>query len=173
MTVIDTITLVILANRRSATRSKEKKVKYTTELEKEVQTLKTQATDLATEVTLIEKDASGLSAENKELKLRLQALEEQAKLRDALKESLRNDVNRLRMECRLPISNNGSAGSDVFHLFPPHIQNLLQQQFQNQNQASPSGQPNQQQEVHMPNQNQASASQMPSHPNCLGFNERP
>ncbi|KAH9613580.1 hypothetical protein KSS87_003864 [Heliosperma pusillum] len=195
----------ILANQRSAARSKEKKIKYTTELEKEVQTLKTQATNLSTESTLLEKDALRLSAENKDLKLR-QALEEQAKLRDvsyrlrcttyiyfsetsstdffltfvflwpmiALKESLRKDVDRSRMECGLPISNNGSADSDVFHLFLSHLQNLLQQQFQmlNQNQASPSGHPNQQKQVLM-NQNQASTSHMSSNPNSLGFNQRP
>ncbi|KAL6005488.1 hypothetical protein ACLOJK_006055 [Asimina triloba] len=91
----------ILANRQSAARSKERKIRYTSELEKKVQTLQTEATTLSAQLTLLQaplspsdtfidtglagpliRDTSGLTAENKELKLRLQAMEQQAQLRD-------------------------------------------------------------------------------------------
>ncbi|XP_025827842.1 transcription factor VIP1-like isoform X2 [Panicum hallii] len=74
----------ILANRQSAARSKERKIKYTSELERKVQTLQTEATTLSAQLTLLQRDTSGLTTENRELKLRLQAMEEQAKLRDGM-----------------------------------------------------------------------------------------
>ncbi|KAL9251784.1 Transcription factor VIP1-like protein [Drosera capensis] len=87
----------ILANRQSAARSKEKKLRYTTELEKKVQKLETEATSLSSQVTILQRDTTGLTVENRELKLRLQALEQQAQLRDALHEALREEVQRLRV----------------------------------------------------------------------------
>ncbi|XP_066356312.1 transcription factor VIP1-like isoform X2 [Miscanthus floridulus] len=74
----------ILANRQSAARSKERKIKYTSELERKVQTLQTEATTLSAQLTLLQRDTTGLTTENRELKLRLQSMEEQAKLRDVL-----------------------------------------------------------------------------------------
>ena len=44
----------ILANRVSAARSKERKIKYTGELEKKVQTLQTEATTLSAQLTLLQ-----------------------------------------------------------------------------------------------------------------------
>lgn len=44
----------ILANRQSAARSKERKVRYTNELEKKVQTLQTEATTLSAQITLLQ-----------------------------------------------------------------------------------------------------------------------
>ncbi|KAF5749298.1 hypothetical protein HS088_TW04G01264 [Tripterygium wilfordii] len=87
----------VLANRQSAARSKERKIKYTNELERKVQTLQTEATTLSAQVTLLQRDATGLTAENKELKLRLEAMEQQEQLRNALDEALREEVQRLRM----------------------------------------------------------------------------
>ncbi|GFP80176.1 transcription factor vip1 [Phtheirospermum japonicum] len=85
----------ILANRQSAARSKERKVRYTGELERKVQTLQTEATTLSAQITLLQvvtthtydfnmmqKDTTDLTSENKELKLKLQAMEQQAHLRD-------------------------------------------------------------------------------------------
>ncbi|KAL8225584.1 hypothetical protein R6Q57_018141 [Mikania cordata] len=88
----------ILANRQSAARSKERKIKYTSELEKKVQTLQTEATTLSAQVTKLERETGGLTSENKELKLRLEAMEQHALLRDALNEALREEVNRLKLE---------------------------------------------------------------------------
>ncbi|XP_020691021.1 transcription factor VIP1-like [Dendrobium catenatum] len=87
----------ILANRQSAARSKERKILYTSELERKVQTLQTEATTLSAQVTLLQRDTTGLTSANRELKLRLQAMEEQARLRDALNEALRGEVQRLKI----------------------------------------------------------------------------
>ncbi|XP_071737767.1 transcription factor VIP1-like [Rutidosis leptorrhynchoides] len=88
----------IIANRQSAARSKERKTRYTGELERKVQTLQTEATTLSAEVTKLQRDTCGLTSEKKELKLRLEALEQHAHLRDALNEALREEVNRLKLE---------------------------------------------------------------------------
>lgn len=44
----------ILANRQSAARSKERKIRYTSELERKVQTLQTEATTLSAQVTMLQ-----------------------------------------------------------------------------------------------------------------------
>ena len=44
----------ILANRQSAARSKERKIRYTNELEKKVQTLQTEATNLSAQLTMLQ-----------------------------------------------------------------------------------------------------------------------
>jgi hypothetical protein len=44
----------ILAKRQSAARSKERKIKYTGELERKVQTLQTEATTLSAQLTLLQ-----------------------------------------------------------------------------------------------------------------------
>ncbi|KAF8406524.1 hypothetical protein HHK36_008612 [Tetracentron sinense] len=74
----------ILANRHSAARSKERKMRYISELEHKVQTLQTEATTLSAQLTLLQRDSTGLSSQNNELKFRLQAMEQQAKLRDGI-----------------------------------------------------------------------------------------
>ncbi|XP_052136941.1 transcription factor VIP1-like [Oryza glaberrima] len=99
----------ILANRQSAARSKERKIKYTGELERKVQTLQTEATTLSTQLTLLQRDTSGLTAENRELKLRLQSMEEQAKLRDALNDALREEVQRLKIAAGQVPNMNGNS----------------------------------------------------------------
>lgn len=87
----------ILANRQSAARSKERKARYIHELERKVQTLQTEATTLSAQLTLYQRDTTGLSTENTELKLRLQAMEQQAHLRDALNDALKKEVERLKV----------------------------------------------------------------------------
>jgi len=44
----------ILANRQSAARSKERKIRYTSELERKVQTLQTEATNLSAQLTMLQ-----------------------------------------------------------------------------------------------------------------------
>lgn len=44
----------ILANRQSAARSKERKTRYTSELERKVQTLQTEATTLSAQITVLQ-----------------------------------------------------------------------------------------------------------------------
>ncbi|KAF8410486.1 hypothetical protein HHK36_003015 [Tetracentron sinense] len=91
----------ILANRQSAARSKERKMRYISELEHKVQTLQTEATTLSAQLTLLQRDSAGLSSQNNELKFRLQAMEQQAQLRDdddgALNEALNAEVQRLKL----------------------------------------------------------------------------
>ncbi|BFG40731.1 hypothetical protein CerSpe_270050 [Prunus speciosa] len=106
----------ILANRQSAARSKERKVRYTNELERKVQTLQTEATTLSAQVTLLQRDTTVITAENKELKLRLQAMEQQAQLRDALNEKLKEEVQRLKIETnQIPPGN----GNPFYRGLPP------------------------------------------------------
>ncbi|XP_059279016.1 bZIP transcription factor 29-like [Lycium ferocissimum] len=101
----------ILANRLSAARSKERKLRYISELEHKVQKLQTEATTLSTQVTILQKDFTEISSLNSELKFRIQAMEQQAQLRDALHEALTAEVQRLKLaagelreEGRLPNS---------------------------------------------------------------------
>lgn len=114
----------ILANRQSAARSKERKTRYTSELERKVQTLQTEATTLSAQITVLQKNTSGLNAENKELKFRLQALEQQAHLKDALNETLREDLQRLKIEAGQLPAANGNRGMRP-HL-PPQPQHFVQ-----------------------------------------------
>ncbi|KAK8630128.1 hypothetical protein V6N13_078938 [Hibiscus sabdariffa] len=101
----------IIANRQSAARSKERKARYITELERKVQTLQTEATTLSAQLTLFQRDATSLTTENTELKLQLQAMEQQARLRDALNEQLKNEVERLKIA-----TGEATAPTDAFNL---------------------------------------------------------
>ncbi|KAJ0964100.1 hypothetical protein J5N97_029222 [Dioscorea zingiberensis] len=105
----------ILANRQSAARSKERKMRYISELEHKVQTLQTEATTLSAQLTMLQRDSAGLSSQNNELKFRLQAMEQQAQLRDALNEALTAEVQRLKIV--------------TSELGDPHLQNNLNQQM--------------------------------------------
>ncbi|XP_020261469.1 probable transcription factor PosF21 [Asparagus officinalis] len=87
----------IWANRQSAARSKERKMRYIAELERKVQTLQTEATTLSAQLTMLQRDTTGLTAENSELKLRLQTMEQQVHLQDALNDALREEVQRLKV----------------------------------------------------------------------------
>ncbi|RZB80983.1 transcription factor RF2b-like [Glycine soja] len=119
----------ILANRQSAARSKERKARYIQELEHKVQTLQTEATTLSAQLTLYQRDTTGLSSENTELKLRLQAMEQQAQLRDALNDALMKEVERLKIATGEALNQSESfnlgmhqmpyAGSNFFSI-PPH-----------------------------------------------------
>ncbi|XP_074583060.1 transcription factor VIP1-like [Curcuma longa] len=98
----------ILANRQSAARSKERKIHYTTELEQKIQALQTDATTLSAQLTHFQRDSTGLTAENRELKLRLQAMEQQSKLREALNEALREEIQRLKKQIGEVPNANGN-----------------------------------------------------------------
>lgn len=140
----------ILANRQSAARSKERKIRYTSELERKVQTLQTEATTLSAQVTMLQRDTTGMTSENKELKLRLQAMEQQAQLRDALNETLREEVQRLKIATGQIPSVNGNNYSrslppQYLHHFGNHHGQQPQQQLRmpnaTTNNQSRSGQP--------------------------------
>ncbi|CAJ1970771.1 unnamed protein product [Sphenostylis stenocarpa] len=106
----------ILANRQSAARSKERKARYIQELERKVQTLQTEATTLSAQLTLYQRDTTGLSTENTELKLRLQAMEQQAQLRDALNEALKKEVERLKVATGEMMSPTESFNLGMHHM---------------------------------------------------------
>ncbi|KAF7841074.1 transcription factor RF2a [Senna tora] len=131
----------ILANRQSAARSKERKMRYISELEHKVQTLQTEATTLSAQLTLLQRDSVVLTTQNNELKFRLQAMEQQAKLRDALNEALTGEVQRLKiataeMNGDRSIPHN-SINPQMFQLHsqqpPPSQLNIHMQQQQQQN----------------------------------------
>ncbi|KAL0720343.1 hypothetical protein Bca4012_034942 [Brassica carinata] len=112
----------IIANRQSAARSKERKARYIMELERKVQTLQTEATTLSAQLSLFQRDTTGLSSENTELKLRLQVLEQQAKLRDALNDQLKKEVERLKF------ATGEVSHADAYNLGMAHMQYPQQQQ---------------------------------------------
>ncbi|KAL3515088.1 hypothetical protein ACH5RR_021990 [Cinchona calisaya] len=130
----------ILANRQSAARSKERKMRYITELEHKVQTLQTEATTLSTQLTLLQRDSAGLTNQNNELKFRLQAMEQQAQLRDALNETLSAEVQRLKLATS---ELNGdpskyqqlSMNSQMFQLHQQQAAQLNMHQLQQQQQS--------------------------------------
>ncbi|CAL1385665.1 unnamed protein product [Linum trigynum] len=116
----------ILANRQSAARSKERKMRYISELEHKVQTLQTEATTLSAQLTLLQRDSVGLTNQNNELKFRLQAMEQQAQLRDALNEALTAEVRRLKIATAEMNGNSFDASKGM----------VPQQMFQQQQQMS-------------------------------------
>ncbi|CAH8313180.1 unnamed protein product [Eruca vesicaria subsp. sativa] len=129
----------ILANRQSAARSKERKIRYTGELERKVQTLQNEATTLSAQVTILQRGTSDLTTENKHLKMRLQALQQQAELRDALNEALRAELNRLKIDAgEIPRGNGNSYNCTQFS----SRQSTMNQFGSNKNQQmSTNGQP--------------------------------
>ncbi|CAM8883464.1 unnamed protein product [Rhodiola kirilowii] len=148
----------ILANRQSAARSKERKIRYTSELERKVQTLQTEATTLSAQVTLLQRDTSGLTSENKELKLRLQAMEQQAHLKEALNESLKNEVYRLKMETgQIPISN----GHTFSNRLPFQYTSQADSHFYGSHQNHP--------QTQQPRSNTSSNTQIPNRPAQSSF----
>ncbi|GFP89504.1 transcription factor rf2b, partial [Phtheirospermum japonicum] len=95
---------------------KREKLVYISELERKVQALQTEATTLSAQLTLFQRDTTGPSSENTDLKLRLQAMEQQAQLRDALNEALKHEVERLKCATS-EISNSSNA----FNLAMQHM----------------------------------------------------
>lgn len=109
----------IWANRQSAARSKERKMRYISELERKVQTLQTEATTLSAQLTMLQRDTTGLTNENSELKLRLQSMEQQVHLRDALNDTLREEVQRLKLATGQGLSNGGHMMNYCTSSFTP------------------------------------------------------
>ncbi|RLM65300.1 bZIP transcription factor [Panicum miliaceum] len=72
----------ILANRQSAARSKERKMRYIAELERKVQNLQSEATTLSAQLAMLQRDTTGLTSENSDLKIRVQTMEQQVRLQD-------------------------------------------------------------------------------------------
>uniref|UniRef100_A0ACD5XZ36 Uncharacterized protein n=1 Tax=Avena sativa TaxID=4498 RepID=A0ACD5XZ36_AVESA len=145
----------ILANRQSAARSKERKIKYTGELERKVQTLQTEATTLSAQFTLLQRDTSGLTTENRELRLRLQSMEEQAKLRDALNDALREEVQRLKIAAGQAPNMNGNPFNGGLQQIPSYFSQQQQRQQQQQQQQHMAYLGGHQTQGHHPNHHQS------------------
>ncbi|TKY45996.1 Transcription factor VIP1 [Spatholobus suberectus] len=88
----------ILADRQSAARSKERKIRYAIELMRKVQRLRTKATNLSAEVNMLERETTNMPTRNKELKMHLEALREEERLREDLRQAIKEEVQRLREE---------------------------------------------------------------------------
>ncbi|KAK8560695.1 hypothetical protein V6N13_026131 [Hibiscus sabdariffa] len=126
----------IWANRQSAARSKERKMRYIAELERKIQTLQTEATSLSAQLTLLQRDSTGLTAENSELKLRLQTMEQQVYLQESLNDALKEEIKHLKvltshqsMPNGGPMMNYASLGGSQQHYPKIHgMQALLSAQ---------------------------------------------
>uniref|UniRef100_A0ACD5UCW5 Uncharacterized protein n=1 Tax=Avena sativa TaxID=4498 RepID=A0ACD5UCW5_AVESA len=99
-----------MANRQSAARSKERKMRYIAELERKVQCLQTEATTLSAQLSMLQRDTTGLTNENGDLKLRVQTMEQQVRLQDALNDRLRDEVQQLKIATGQVNSNSGKMG---------------------------------------------------------------
>lgn len=104
----------ILANRQSAARSKERKMRYIAELERKVQALQTEATTLSAQLSMMQNDTTVLTAENNDLKFQLQSLEQQTHLSSALNIALKEEVQRLKIATG-EVGKNGQVRSRDDH----------------------------------------------------------
>lgn len=113
-----------MSNRQSAARSKERKARYIMQLERRVQTLQAEYATRSAHLSLINTDIAGLLSENTELKLRIQAVEQKAKLRDALNDKMKKEAERLRFAAAGQVSH-----SDAYNLQMARMQYSQQQAF--------------------------------------------
>ncbi|XP_071687762.1 probable transcription factor PosF21 [Rutidosis leptorrhynchoides] len=119
----------IWANRQSAARSKERKIRYIAELEKKVHALQTDGTSMSAQLNLLQRQTHGLSAENNELKLRIHGMEQQVNLQDALNDGLKKEIQHLKVVTGQNLTNGGPVMN-----YPPPFG--LNQWFHPNNQAA-------------------------------------
>ncbi|XP_057777794.1 probable transcription factor PosF21 isoform X2 [Salvia miltiorrhiza] len=87
----------IWANRQSAARSKERKMRYIAELQSKVQSLQTDKASSSMQFALMQEDTNCLASENIELKLQLQSFEQQVHLQDAVNDALKEEIQHLKV----------------------------------------------------------------------------
>ncbi|CAN6240000.1 unnamed protein product [Urochloa humidicola] len=158
----------ILANRQSAARSKERKMRYIAELERKVQTLQSEATTLSAQLAMLQRDTSGLTNENSDLKIRVQTMEQQVRLQDALNDRLRDEIQQLKIATGQVNANMGKMGNFGLSSFGgnpqsfqrSHIQSLLAAQQLQQLQIHSQ---HQQQQTHLQQQQQQHLSTAQQH----------
>ncbi|EES12438.1 transcription factor RF2a [Sorghum bicolor] len=149
----------ILANRQSAARSKERKMRYIAELERKVQNLQSEATTLSAQLAMLQRDTTGLTSENSDLKVRVQTMEQQVRLQDALNDRLRDEIQQLKVATGQVNANIGKMGNFSMSSFGgnpqsyqrSHIQSLLAAQQLQQLQIHSQ---HQQQQTHLQQQHQ-------------------
>ncbi|XP_027368004.1 transcription factor VIP1-like [Abrus precatorius] len=88
----------IMANRKSAAKSKEKKAHYINELKERVETLQTEAINLSSHVILIQRDTADIASRNKALKLCIAATKDQVKIRNAITKAFKDKIEILKDE---------------------------------------------------------------------------
>ncbi|KAJ8639384.1 hypothetical protein MRB53_016078 [Persea americana] len=95
------------AKRQSAARSQGRKRLHVSELEQKVKDLETKATALSAQLEMAKRDTTSLIAENNGLKARLQFMEKQVQLQDAVNNALNDEVGRLRVTGGMGSPNGG------------------------------------------------------------------
>ncbi|XP_028800191.1 transcription factor RF2b-like [Neltuma alba] len=90
--------LLILANRESAARSKERRTRYAMDLEKKVQILQAQSTEISVKLAKTKTENSDLKAKKKGILREIEFMEETAKLREELNEALSYKLRQLKKE---------------------------------------------------------------------------
>uniref|UniRef100_A0A7S0MQN8 BZIP domain-containing protein n=1 Tax=Pyramimonas obovata TaxID=1411642 RepID=A0A7S0MQN8_9CHLO len=86
----------ILANRQSAARSKERKLRYISELERRVALLQSEATTLSTQYQILQSETETLEKEKLKLEKELEETEREVADRDALHASLQTQIASLK-----------------------------------------------------------------------------
>ncbi|CAL9762411.1 unnamed protein product [Musa acuminata subsp. burmannicoides] len=142
-------------NRQSAARSKERKIHFTSELGMKG----ANSSDRGNHSFCPAHTSADLNAENREHKLRLQAMEKQAQLRDDPNEAMREEVQRLKIATgQLPTADGNPLNRGLLHhasnyyshpqQLPPLSGRQAQHPHPSQTQSSSSGQSP---SVHPPN----------------------
>ncbi|KAK4789571.1 hypothetical protein SAY86_016875 [Trapa natans] len=62
---------------------------------------------MSAQLTLLQKDTNGLTADNSELKLQLQTMEQQVNLQDALNDALKEEIQHLKVMTSQAMPNGG------------------------------------------------------------------
>ncbi|KAK9110470.1 hypothetical protein Sjap_018530 [Stephania japonica] len=135
----------ILANRQSAARSKERKIRYTGELERKVQTLQTEATTLSTQVTMLQVRWALTDSPMRDPDLKTESLDMPTNhIEETLNDALKDEVQRLKIATGQAPAINGNSfnrglsGSFLSPLQPLHNFNNPQNQHHQQLNVSPS-----------------------------------
>ncbi|KAK4280256.1 hypothetical protein QN277_011899 [Acacia crassicarpa] len=88
----------IIANRQSAARSKERKIRHRVELEKKVDILQADSAVISDKVEKIQKENSDLEAEKKDIVRDVESMDGEAKVREELNRTLRDKLRVLKKE---------------------------------------------------------------------------
>ncbi|XP_015696426.1 bZIP transcription factor 29-like [Oryza brachyantha] len=118
----------ILNNRKSAARSKERKLKHKIALERKVQLLQMELTKFYEQLAVLQRECTELLAENNELEIRLQAVRRQAQISQAIYDA--TAAEGIRFAVLAGLINDPRQVPDVSHLqmSTQMIQQLLQPQ---------------------------------------------
>ncbi|RDX95828.1 Transcription factor RF2b, partial [Mucuna pruriens] len=87
-----------LVNSESAARSNERMNRYTSELVGKVEKLRTKATNLSGEVTMLQRDTEDMAEKNKKIKMRLEAMRQESQRKEDLSQELKEELQHLREE---------------------------------------------------------------------------